>query len=256
MRRRTRAGFALLEFVLVGALLGIFIGIYLRFMFPSGGGPRGEAEKRAAPAMSAVQGAFRRCVADCGLHGADLEIFARFGAWPLLGAEPPAGALEALDTEEFSTALAKLRGAGADGARWGGPYLAGGLAASATFETALEMPGQKTARESDGFLLSPRALPVLVDPWGEDNALIGTGAEGRAGLPATLAKEAARGAYFRFMIPAEPDGSARHPRQIALVCAGPNGRLDTAATDIDEVTKDLRARKDDVVLRLLPREMP
>jgi type II secretory pathway pseudopilin PulG len=247
-RRRHRAmrpasGFSLLELVLVGALIALFIGMLLPTCAMMRSSRKYNSDERAVADMSVIQAGFRRCHADCKLTNDDMTLFARFGAWPLLlggvptgkGVLPPPGppaALEAADLAAFAAVVTRISAHSADGRS---PYLIN--MAAETFETAAEAFGQKSEREAGGFIAA-RTLPVFTDPWSKDY-----NPDETTGL-----------SYYRFLIPCEPDGSASYPGRITLICTGPNGKLDTKPTDIDEFTKEIRARKDDLALRLLPRE--
>jgi type II secretory pathway pseudopilin PulG len=245
---RSSGGFSLLELILTGTLIAFLIGLLLPTCAMMKASREYDPDEKAVADMSMIQAAFRRCHADCKLTDDDMMLFARFGAWPLLGADPPTGdgplvaagrppALNAGDLAAFEDMLARrLINHGADATSgWRGPYLAGAAAAE-TFETSAESPGQKSKREAGRFI-EARTLPVITDPWSKDY---------NPDAPERLS-------YYRFFIPAEPDGSAHYPWLVTLVCTGPNGKLDTGPTDIDEFTKEIRAKKDDLVLRLLPR---
>jgi hypothetical protein len=245
--RHSLRAFSLLELILVGALVAFFIGLLLPTCAMMKATRAYDPHERAVSGMSVIQAAFRRCHADCKLTRDDMALFARFGLWPLLSATPPTGAgplfaagrpgaLEEADLAAFADVLAHrlVNRAPNPAPGWQGPYLAG--EAAETFETSAGEFGQKPGREARGFVAA-RTLPVVTDPWSKDY---------NPDAPARLS-------YYRILIPSEPDGSANYPGLITLVCTGPNGKLDTAPTDIDEFTKDIRARKDDIALRLLPR---
>ncbi|AHF94375.1 hypothetical protein OPIT5_13620 [Opitutaceae bacterium TAV5] len=264
-RLRSQRGLSLLELLLVGTLFGVLLIILVpdcrrTTEFPP--------ETIVLTDMSTLQAAFRRCYQDCQLQDEDMELFDRFGLWPLAGIAAPAtsqpapgtnsqeeifsapvperpAALRESDLADFRDLLAtrlavrdpKSPGPGnnRNWRGWNGPYLT--LDATGTFETAPGSSGQKTEREMGGAFTTARTLPVKPDAW--------------TLLDDPLARKVT--SWYRVIIPADPDGIHYYPGLITLVATGPNGKLDTRPTDIDPVTRELKAQGDDIVLTLLPR---